>query len=240
MTDAWQSQDLAPTSSSGGISIPSGELDVSMTNSNEDRRRSRSRSPVREDSRRDRDRGRRGDGDSAPNPGNNLHVSGLTTKVQNEDLERVFSTAGRVQRASVMYDPHTRESRGFGFVTMETPEEAEAAINALNATEQWGKIIGVEKARRSRARTPTPGKYHGPPKRGDYERPYDPRPYDSRYARDYYDDRDRRGRHDEYRGGRRHDEYRGRRYDDRREDRRHDDRRDHDRGYDRKYDDRRY
>ena len=88
---------------------------------------------------------RRGDGDSAPNPGNNLHVSGLTTKVQNEDLERVFSTAGRVQRASVMYDPHTRESRGFGFVTMETPEEAEAAINALNATEQWGKIIGVEK-----------------------------------------------------------------------------------------------
>lgn len=44
-----------------------------------------------------------------------------------------------------MYDPHTRESRGFGFVTMETPEEAEAAINALNATEQWGKIIGVEK-----------------------------------------------------------------------------------------------
>lgn len=44
-----------------------------------------------------------------------------------------------------MYDPHTRESRGFGFVTMETAEEADAAITALNATEIMGKIVTVEK-----------------------------------------------------------------------------------------------
>ena len=44
-----------------------------------------------------------------------------------------------------MYDPHTRESRGFGFVTMETGEEADAAITALNATEIMGKIVNVEK-----------------------------------------------------------------------------------------------
>ena len=46
-----------------------------------------------------------------------------------------------------MYDPHTRESRGFGFVTMESHEEAEAAITALNATEMMGKAITVEKVR---------------------------------------------------------------------------------------------
>ena len=46
-----------------------------------------------------------------------------------------------------MYDPHSRESRGFGFVTMETPEEADAAITALNATELFGKAIHVEKVR---------------------------------------------------------------------------------------------
>jgi transformer-2 protein len=46
-----------------------------------------------------------------------------------------------------MYDPHTRESRGFGFVTMESAEEAEAAITALNATEFMGKPVTVEKVR---------------------------------------------------------------------------------------------
>lgn len=44
-----------------------------------------------------------------------------------------------------MLDPHTRESRGFGFVTMETAEEADAAITALNATEFMGKVMNVEK-----------------------------------------------------------------------------------------------
>ena len=44
-----------------------------------------------------------------------------------------------------MFDPHSRESRGFGFVTMETVEGADAAIAALNATELMGKIMNVEK-----------------------------------------------------------------------------------------------
>lgn len=82
-----------------------------------------------------------------------------------------------------MFDPHTRESRGFGFVTMENPDDAEAAISALSGTEFMGKSLSIEKARRGRARTPTPGRYYGPPKRSEYERPYDPRPYDSRYSR---------------------------------------------------------
>lgn len=98
----------------------------------------------------------------------------------------------QVQKASVMLDPHTRESRGFGFVTMETAEEADAAITALNAVEFMGKVMNVEKvcvrmfllptppliifvfglcsqARRGRARTPTPGRYYGPPKRHERE-----------------------------------------------------------------------
>ncbi|KAJ7834919.1 hypothetical protein B0H14DRAFT_1155103 [Mycena olivaceomarginata] len=130
-----------------------------------------------------------GDGEKGQNPGNNLHVSSLGHKVDTRDLEAAFAKIGRVKKASVMYDPHTRESRGFGFVTMETPEEADAAVAALQGTDLGGKNINVEKARRGRARTPTPGRYYGPPKRGDDERPYDPRPYDSRYSGGGYDDR---------------------------------------------------
>jgi len=96
------------------------------------------------------------------NPGNNLHVSGLSHKVDTRDLEAAFAKIGRVgkflstysyfsfdiyqvKKASVMYDPHTRESRGFGFVTMESAEEADAAIAALNATDLMGKVMNVEK-----------------------------------------------------------------------------------------------
>ncbi|KAJ7463612.1 hypothetical protein FB451DRAFT_1493027, partial [Mycena latifolia] len=81
------------------------------------------------------------------NPGNNLHVSGLSHKIDTRDLEAAFAKIGRVKKASVMYDPHTRESRGFGFVTMESGEEADAAIAALNGTELMGKVCNVEKVR---------------------------------------------------------------------------------------------
>lgn len=207
MDDAWQSQDIAPS----GISIPTHEAGLNGGNPDEqswsgggDRRspgreRDRGGEPPRRSS-RSRSPGRGGGGggrDSEPgqNPGNNLHVSGLSHKVDSRDLEAAFAKIGRVQKASVMYDPHSRESRGFGFVTMETGEEADAAITALNTTDLMGKTLNVEKARRGRARTPTPGRYYGPPKRDEPagERPYDPRPYDSRYSRDYDDRGPRRG-----------------------------------------------
>ncbi|KAM0747757.1 RNA-binding domain-containing protein, partial [Meredithblackwellia eburnea MCA 4105] len=191
------------------------------------------------------------------NPGNNLHVSGLSTRVEDRDLEEVFGKYGRIQKCQVMRDPHSKDSRGFAFVTMETPEEAEAAIAGLNAQDLMGRTMNVEKARRGRARTPTPGQYHGPPKREGGNRPYEP----SRYGGGGYgggrgyDDRDRyggRGYDDRDRGGRGYDD-RDRGYavpmrggdDRRRDDRRYDDRRggydDRRGGYDdRRRDDRRY
>lgn len=65
-----------------------------------------------------------------------------------------------------MRDPHTRDSRGFGFVKMVTADEADAAKEALQGEVYEGRTLSIEKARRARPRTPTPGKYFGPPKRG--------------------------------------------------------------------------
>ena len=67
-----------------------------------------------------------------------------------------------------MKDPHTQESRGFGFVKMVTPEEADAAKEGLQGENIEGRTLSIEKARRARPRTPTPGKYFGPPKRGKF------------------------------------------------------------------------
>ncbi|PKK80403.1 RNA-binding domain-containing protein [Rhizophagus irregularis] len=120
--------------------------------------RSRSRSPRRSRS------PSRGDEENL-NPGNNLFVTGLSMRTGDRELEDIFSKYGKVLKAQIMYDPHTRDSRGFGFVTMETLDEAEAAREGINGSEINGRILTVEKARRARARTPTPGRYYGPPKR---------------------------------------------------------------------------
>ncbi|KAE9394716.1 RNA-binding domain-containing protein [Gymnopus androsaceus JB14] len=171
---AWQSQETDTSNSADGISMPAQDVQAEYTNGNgAPPRASRSRSPV------DRDRARSGTEPDADNPGNNLHVSGLHSRVDNRELESAFAKVGRVEKVSVVYDPHTRDSRLFGFVTMESREEADAAIAALNGTELMGKVITVVRARRGRARTPTPGRYHGPSKRRPRDRPYEVRPYDS-------------------------------------------------------------
>ncbi|ORY31396.1 hypothetical protein BCR39DRAFT_526441 [Naematelia encephala] len=161
-------------------------------------RRDRSRSPARNGGSGggDRsDRGRPDNGEPPVNKGNNLHVSGLARSIDEKYLEDLFSKHGKVDKAEIMIDPHTRDSRGFGFVKMVTSDDANAIIEALNGTTVEGKVLTVAHARRGRARTPTPGAYHGVkidsgPRYGgggggygSYDRPYQPRSYDSRYER---------------------------------------------------------
>lgn len=69
--------------------------------------------------------------------------------LRNRSAER----GAQIQKAAVMKDPHTGEARGFAFVTMESAEEADAAMTGLNATELLGRVMTVAKARRGRART---------------------------------------------------------------------------------------
>ncbi|KAH9775438.1 RRM domain-containing protein [Citrus sinensis] len=164
---------------------------ASPHNSVSPRRGQRSRSLSR--SRRSRSRSRSRSPDAA-NPGNNLYVTGLSTRVTNADLEKFFGGEGKVTECHLVTDPRTRESRGFAFVTMETVEGADRCIKYLNRSVLEGRLITVEKAKRSRGRTPTPGHYHGlrEKQRGNgrrRSRSYSPYGYN----RDSYS-RDRRGR----------------------------------------------
>ncbi|EFJ35251.1 hypothetical protein SELMODRAFT_80254 [Selaginella moellendorffii] len=136
--------------------------------------------------------GRDKDDEISCNPGNNLYVTGLSTRVTEKDLEDYFSKEGKVVECRLVVDPRSHESRGFGFVALESLDDAERCIKRLHHSNLEGRIITVEKARRSRARTPTPGKYLGSrsersprysPYRGDYDRSYSPPPY--RHRREY-------------------------------------------------------
>ena len=104
--------------------------------------------------------------DGAINPGSNLFVTGIHPRLSEQEVTRLFEKYGDVEKCQIMLDPHTKESRGFGFVKMETAEQADAAKEGLQGDVIEGRTLSIEKARRSRPRTPTPGKYFGPPKRG--------------------------------------------------------------------------
>ncbi|EOD52774.1 putative RNA-binding protein [Neofusicoccum parvum] len=142
--------------------------------------------------------------DESINPGSNLFVTGIHPRLSEEEVTRLFEKYGDVEKCNIMRDPHTKESRGFGFVKMVTPDQADAAKEGLQGEVIEGRTLSIEKARRSRPRTPTPGKYYGPPKREDFRGGRGGRFYGDRYD-------DRRG----YGGGRRGEDYgsRGPRYD---------------------------
>ena len=76
-----------------------------------------------------------------------LFVGGLSFSTSNERLREAFAACGAVESASVVTDRDTGRSRGFGFVEMATPEEAEQAISKLNGTSLDGRTIQVEKAK---------------------------------------------------------------------------------------------
>jgi RNA recognition motif-containing protein len=76
-----------------------------------------------------------------------LYVGNLAYAVTNEDLEALFSQAGKVDSAVVVVDKFSGQSRGFGFVEMADSNEAARAIEEFNETELKGRNIRVNEAR---------------------------------------------------------------------------------------------
>ena len=77
----------------------------------------------------------------------NIYVGNLSFEVTDDDLRQIFSAYGEVESASVVKDRFSGESRGFGFVEMPAKKDADAAIAALNGTEQKGRSITVNEAK---------------------------------------------------------------------------------------------
>jgi RNA recognition motif-containing protein len=76
-----------------------------------------------------------------------LYVGNLSFKTTSDDLREYFSQAGTVESASVIEDRETGRSRGFGFVEMATPEDAQAAIEQFNGKDLNGRNLTVNEAK---------------------------------------------------------------------------------------------
>jgi RNA recognition motif-containing protein len=76
-----------------------------------------------------------------------LFVGGLSFSTSSDRLRETFAAIGAVDSATVVTDRDTGRSRGFGFVEMSTPEEAEQAVSRLNGSTLDGRTIQVEKAK---------------------------------------------------------------------------------------------
>jgi cold-inducible RNA-binding protein len=76
-----------------------------------------------------------------------LFVGNLSFNITENDLQDAFAAHGTVLEANLMMDRATGRPRGFGFVTMSTPEEAQKAIDALHGKELAGRALTVNIAR---------------------------------------------------------------------------------------------
>src|SRR6516162_652340 len=76
-----------------------------------------------------------------------LYIGNLSPSVTEDDLRLLFSRAGAVTEVQLMLDPTTQQSRGFGFVTMATPELAAAALRDFHCYSLGGRYITVTEAR---------------------------------------------------------------------------------------------
>jgi RNA recognition motif-containing protein len=78
---------------------------------------------------------------------NKLFVGGLSWGTTDQTLRDFFAAVGTVVSASVIMDKFSGKSKGFGFVEMATPEEAERATQQLNGQSLDGRAIAVSEAR---------------------------------------------------------------------------------------------
>ena len=88
---------------------------------------------------------------------NKLFVGNLSFKTTENALQDTFAEFGTVTEANLMMDRSTGRPRGFGFVTMSTPEEAAKAVEGMNGKSIDGRALTVNLARPREERAPGGG-----------------------------------------------------------------------------------
>ena len=83
-----------------------------------------------------------------------LYVGNLSYNSIESDIEELFKQAGTVVKCELMLDKFTSRSRGFAFVDMSTPEEANEAVRMFNEKDLDGRSLRVNIAKPREERPP--------------------------------------------------------------------------------------
>lgn len=76
-----------------------------------------------------------------------LFVGGLPYATTDDELRKLFEAIGPVDSAQVIFNRETNQSKGFGFVTMISDDDAKTAIATLDGKEYQGRRLAVNEAR---------------------------------------------------------------------------------------------
>lgn len=82
--------------------------------------------------------------------GKKLFVGNLSWNVRDEELKEAFAPFGTVEEAVIIIDRMKNRSKGFGFVTFSTEDEAQKAMTEMNGKEIDGRAVNVSLAREER------------------------------------------------------------------------------------------
>jgi cold-inducible RNA-binding protein len=77
----------------------------------------------------------------------NIYVGNLSHDATEQELRQAFEAFGQVKSAKIIMDRETGQPRGFGFVEMQSDDEAKAAINELNGKPLKGRTLRVNEGR---------------------------------------------------------------------------------------------
>ena len=77
----------------------------------------------------------------------NIYVGNLPFNLGEEDLKEIFEEYGEVNSAKIISDKFSGRSKGFGFVEMESDDQANNAIKELNNAEVGGRNIKVNESK---------------------------------------------------------------------------------------------
>ncbi len=90
-------------------------------------------------------------------PSSRLYVGNLSYDVTEQDLQELFKGIGNVRKVEIIYNSSTHRSKGFGFIKMNTIEEAERAIEILHDQFYMGRKMVVKSAEKDQ-KTESPSK----------------------------------------------------------------------------------